>query len=407
MTSKKPLQHRVHHLLEMGTFGGYWSGFFQFFMVALILANVIAVSLETVPSIFKAYQSHFEYFELFTITIFIFEYALRLWVAPLQEEYCLYSAYKARMKYIFSPLAVIDLLAIIPFFLPAVMGIDLRHLRIFRLVKFLKLLRYSPALSSMWRVIYGERHVLFAALVIMFGMVMISSSIMYVIEGPVQPDKFGTIPDAAWWSLATLTTVGYGDVVPISAAGKAVGGVMMIFGLGFYALPIGIIASGFSEEIHRREFYVPSAIIAKAVLFKDMPSDVRDEMASRFKSITVTAGTVLTHRRDDQNGIYLILSGQLSVFYRHRSLSLEAGDLIGEYGVINEHGIQPAIVARKASHLLWLDGSDTHVLLSMWPEFSEELLSLIKKRHMDFVEDGLLSVEESQEIISDLEMKIP
>ena len=154
---------------------------------------------------------------------------------------------------------IIDLLAILPFYLYLLVPFDLRALRVlrlFRLFRLLKLLRYSPALLTLKRVVAREYRALLGALLLMMMLMLFSAAIIYFLEREAQPDKFGSIPAAAWWALATLTTIGYGDIVPITPWGKVFGGIVMLFGLGMFALPIAILATGFSQESARHEFVV-------------------------------------------------------------------------------------------------------------------------------------------------------
>ena len=281
-TLKPTFRRRTYDFLEMGSFGSLAGSVFEGFMVALIIANVTAVALETVDSLWEQYANAFDTFELVSIIIFSIEFLVRLW-ASVERSDNNSSNFMSRLRFIFQPMSIVDLLAILPFYLVLFAAPDLRFLRIFRLLRLLKLVRYSPAMSSLTRVIYAERRALFAALIIMLGLVFFAASFMYFIEKDAQPQVFGNIPQATWWALTTLTTVGYGDVVPITVYGKILGGAVMIFGLAFYAIPIGIIASGFSDEIHRREFVVPDAIIAKSGIFQDMPDEYYDDWVNVAK----------------------------------------------------------------------------------------------------------------------------
>ena len=405
-TLKTTLRRRTYDFLEMGSFGSLAGSIFEGFMIALIIANVTAVALETVDSLWAQYATFFRIFDLVSVIIFSIEFLVRLW-ASVERTGNSSSNFMSRLRFIFQPMSIIDLLAILPFYLMLSSALDLRFLRIFRLLRLLKLVRYSPAMSSLTRVIYAERKALFAALVIMIGLVFFAASFMYLIEKDAQPDSFGNIPQAIWWALTTLTTVGYGDVVPITAYGKLLGGTVMIFGLAFYAIPIGIIASGFSDEIHRREFVVPDAVIAKSGIFEDMPEDVRTELMPRLRSMAVSQGTVITHRRDDENGLFVIIAGEATAFFHHRSIPLMAGDILGEYCILMENGCQPAVVARTACRLLWIEGPDLHILMSIWLEAASRIREYANVRHREYIDDGYLSLTESEEIMALLDTRLP
>ena len=220
------------------------------FLMILISLNVLAIILESVQSIYRTYSELFYYFELASVAIFTIEYLLRVWTSV--EKRSRSGINKTRWQYIRSPLAIIDLLAILPFYLQIFFVIDLRFLRIIRILRVFKLTRYSSAFTLLLNVFKEEKNSLTAAFSILFVLLVISSSGIYLIEHDVQPNDFGSIPSAMWWAMATLTTVGYGDVTPITAGGKFFGGVITIIGMGMVALPTGIIVSGFSEQLRRR-----------------------------------------------------------------------------------------------------------------------------------------------------------
>ncbi|MBX3267656.1 MAG: ion transporter [Acidobacteria bacterium] len=224
-----------------------------FLLMLLIMLNVIAVVLESVDSIAASYASEFYYFEIFSVAVFTLEYLLRLWIAPLDPRYS--GAVRGRIRYAFTPMAVIDLLAILPAFIPLFFAVDLRMmrvLRLFRLFRLLKLGRYVDSLDSLGRVVRAKREVLLVTTTMIVILLLFAGSLMYAAESDAQPDKFPDIPSALWWGIATLTTVGYGDVFPITPLGKLLGGAIAFLGIGMFALPAGILASGFAEEVERR-----------------------------------------------------------------------------------------------------------------------------------------------------------
>ena len=397
--SDTSLRRRTYDFLELGSFGGRIAAGYEAFMVVLIFANVIAVALETVPSLWQNYGIYFHIFDQLSLGIFAVEYAARIWASAERELVIGDTAWQRRFRYMLSPLALLDLVVILPLFLGAFVSTDLRELRIFRLLRLLKLVRYSPALSSLGRVIFSERRALVAAGVVMMGLLFLSSTVMYHLEHIAQPDKFGSIPQAFWWALATLTTVGYGDVVPITVAGKIVAGATMVVGLGFYALPIGIIASGFSDEVHRREFVVPVGMIEDFPAFSRLPREGAKELSTRVRSLLLTPGTVLTHRMDRDNGLYFIVTGEISAFFQHRAVPMRAGDFLGECGLISDGSRQPASVAKTRTRVMWLESTDMHVLLSLYPDLALQIQHYSARRLGELVEDGFLSADERLDMI--------
>lgn len=215
-------------------------------LIVLIILNVTAVILETVDAIYFPWQRAFDVFEAASLCIFIVEYLLRLWVVPENPET------PSRWAWMRSPIAIIDLLAILPALLYLFIPIDLRILRTFRMLRLLKLTRYSPALGMLLAVFEEESGAFFAGFFILMLMLIFAASGAWLAEHEAQPEAFGSIPAAMWWAVATLTTVGYGDVTPITVAGKLFGAIITVVGIGMAALPAGIIASGLNEQIHRR-----------------------------------------------------------------------------------------------------------------------------------------------------------
>ena len=225
-------------------------------LILLITLNVVAIFLETVDSVHSQYQQAFWYFEIFSVVVFTIEYFTRVWCCIDLEDSADSSPLRGRIKYILSPMALIDLIAILPFYLSLYMAIDLRFLRVLRLLRLLKITRYSPAMGALLDVIKKESDALMAAFTVLLMMLVVSSAGIYLLENELQPDTFGDMPHSMWWAIVTLTTVGYGDVVPVTGMGKIFGGIISLLGIGMIALPAAIMASGFAENIqHRKRKY--------------------------------------------------------------------------------------------------------------------------------------------------------
>ena len=223
----------------------------DWFLMTLIAANVIAVIMETEPWLYQQYQTYLYWLEIFSVLVFTIEYILRLWSCPDNPAYKNTILKIARLKYSVTPMAIIDLIAIIPFYLAFLTNIDLRFLRVLRLLRIFKLTRYSEAMTTLLKVLKEEINSFAAAIFIMIVIMIIAASGIFLVEHDDQPEVFGSIPQSMWWSIVTLTTVGYGDIYPISTLGKMFAAVIMIAGVGLVALPTGILASGFSDNLHR------------------------------------------------------------------------------------------------------------------------------------------------------------
>lgn len=245
------LRRRVHGILRVGSKRPIARAV-NASIVVLILLNVVAIILDTVQGLRIAYGPWLDAFEILSVAVFTVEYLARLWVVP--EDPMFRGPVRGRLRWMGTPLAIVDLLAVLPFYLPMVVGLDLRFLRVlrlFRLVRVLKLARYSKAIQSMGRVFRAKRQQLVMTLFLVGVLLVLSSSLMYLAEHEAQPEAFSSIPRTLWWAVITLTTVGYGDAVPITPLGRALGAVIALLGIGMIALPAGILGSGFVDELQR------------------------------------------------------------------------------------------------------------------------------------------------------------
>ena len=378
------MKAQLYHILEAGKTSDRASFIFDVAMTLLIIANVVAFSLETVPHISEQHGPKLDLFNIISVAVFTIEYVLRIWVCTEHGPYQRLSAFQARVRFVRTPMMVIDFLAIAPFYLSFIIGIDLRVLRVFRLLRFFKLARYSPALMSLSRVFWQERRALGAAMIIMSGALLLSSTLLYFIEREAQPEAFGSVPAAMWWSMATLTTVGYGDVVPITAAGRMVGAMVMLFGLGMFALPIGIIATGFSQEIHRRVFAVTGGMVARVPLFSRLDANQIFAIMGRLEALSLPRGAHVAHAGDAADAMYFIVSGEVAVERGEEDLIyLGEGDFFGEMALLQNTERQREITAVADCDLLKLSADDFKMLGRQHPDIHHTVLHVAHERSRD------------------------
>ena len=226
-------------------------------IIALICASVVAVILESVDPLEAKFALQFYWFEVFTVTVFSIEYICRVWssIESPQHASSAENSFAIRLRFIFSFHAIIDLIAILPFYLLTLgllNGFDMRFLRAVRLLRVLKLSRYSSALNMLFITIAENSRSLAASFLILLTIMLLAASGIYYFERDAQPVDFGSIPAAMWWAFATLTTVGYGDVTPVTVGGKVFGAMITVVGVGMVALPTGILASGFAQQLNMR-----------------------------------------------------------------------------------------------------------------------------------------------------------
>lgn len=248
------IKKRVFELISKAEDGDTVGKIVDWTIMALIALSILSIILESFSDINAKWNSAFRVFEVITVAVFTVEYILRIWTADLLYPESMHP----RLKYIFSFMAVIDLLAILPFYLPFVSA-DLRFLRmmrlfrLFRLLQVFKLGRYFEALQVIVKVIQLSGPQLVMSVAICFFVMLFSAIVMYTVENPVQPEQFPNVIASIWWALCTLTTVGYGDVYPITAVGKIFASVISLVGIGIIAIPTGIIAAGFNQVIEKRK----------------------------------------------------------------------------------------------------------------------------------------------------------
>lgn len=248
------VKNRVYQIVERGEKDDKKSIYFDYFIIVLVLLSVISTIWESYPEDSIKYGDYFNAFEFFSITVFTVEYLLRLWTAPL--KYPELPAWKAHFRYVFSFIALIDLLAILPFYLPFLGVEDLRLLRMMRLLRLLrvfKLNRYSRALNLVSDVLKEKGEELVTTVFFALILLLVSSTLMYYIEHDINPNGFPNIIATLWWAVVTLTTVGYGDVVPMTMTGKLLNGITALIGIGVVALPTSILSAGFLEKVEERK----------------------------------------------------------------------------------------------------------------------------------------------------------
>ncbi len=272
--SKTPtLRVKAYQLLESETTSSTVAKLVTFFLITLIITNVAAAITASEPDYFLLYKDALLQFELVSLFIFCVEYLLRVWCAVEATEYNNVSAFKSRVKYILTPIALIDLIAILPFLIAMVFAIDLRALRLIRVLRLLKLTHYFKGFNIFATVIIKESRSIMAAMMVMLFFIIIAASIMQFVEGKAQPEHFGSIMQSFWWAVVTMTTVGYGDVIPITAIGKVISTFIMLAGVALVALPAGMLAGRFGEELRQRKENLDAQITK---VLADGPIDMED-----------------------------------------------------------------------------------------------------------------------------------
>jgi len=380
-TAYRRFRREVHDVLEVGGDAHPMGRVVNGFIIILIFLNAIAFAADTVPELAGRYRWEFAAFNAFSVIVFTVEYALRIWSAVEIPMLSRLPRWQARLRYAMRPMMIIDLLAFLPWYLHWLYPLDLRLLRVFRLFRLLMLVRYSPALQTLGRVVTDEYRALLGALLVILILLLFASSGMYLIERHMQPDKFGSIPQAAWWALATLTTVGYGDVVPVTPLGKMLGGVVMLLGVGMIALPVAIIATGFSQESTRHQFVVTWGMIARVPLFGSMDYSEIAEITKVLYTRTFMPGVPIVRASDAGDAMFIIASGEAVVeISPGQHALLKEGDFFGEMALLEHRRHKHDVVAKTRCRVYVLDSMSLARLERRHPEIMQQIRKMAEAR---------------------------
>ena len=327
---------------------------------------------------------------------FIAEYLLRLIAAPAKPGHEHLASWRARALWAVSPGGIFDLVCA----LPGVLFMTERSwASFFGFIWASKYVRYSPGLASLGRVVRNERQSLFSVL-LGFGIVLLTAaSIAYLLEREANPAVFGSIPAALWWAIVTLTTTGYGDVVPSTIAGRILGGTVMTGGILVFALWSGILANGYAQELRRREFLRTWELVAKVPFFHNIGASLIAEVARLLRPRDYPAGAVVMRRGQPGDCMYFIADGEVEIQLPGQHVYLISGQFFGEVALLTGAPRNATVVATQPSTLLSLDIVDFHELLARQPELARIIHEEAQHRHGETVPRPLaepaLAIDES------------
>ncbi|HVP84790.1 MAG TPA: cyclic nucleotide-gated ion channel [Rhizomicrobium sp.] len=388
-------RYRTYLVLEGGAAAGPLSMAVRAFLVALIIANVVAYIFQSVPWVRKDYLTDLTMFEIFSIAVFAIEYLLRIWTAPEDPVHAAGGPIIGRLRYAIQPMMIVDLLAFAPSLVALIVPfVDLRILLLARLLRLLKIARYSPALTTLADVLKQERRALFGTVLLLICAMVFAASAMHAAEGHIQPDAFGTIPDSMWWAITTLTTVGYGDVVPATSLGRVIAAVTMVTGLGIFALPVGIVATGFVNMIHRRDFVVTFGMLARVPLFRGFDAQLLSEIMTMLRAESVSPGGIVSAQGERAATMYFVVTGTVEVRLHDRKIHFRSGDFFGEVVLLQKTMRAAMIVALDPCRLLTLSASDFERLIQRHPELQTRLPALAAEYVEQLAEEGGILEEE-------------
>jgi len=370
----------VFHLLDEASASRHPVGrWIRRFMITVILVNCATVILATIESFGMNESRMVLILELSALVVFAIDYALRIWVAP--ERLPASAAAKARLGYLVSPLGIVDLLAVMPGVVIGIVADDRGVQALFDMFATLKLLRYFTAIETIAQVLRNERRAIGAALGVMFVLLIFASTVMYMFERSAQPEAFASIPHAMWWGAVTLSTTGYGDLVPITAPGRVFGALVTILGLGMFALPAGILANGFAAELKKRDFVVTWNLVSQVPLFRNLPASEIAELAQLLDYRQLPERYAVVRRGEDADGMYFILTGSVTVEIGEKPIKLGPGQFFGEIALVLGGTRTATVTTIEACELLELSNEDFATLAEDHPTIRDEIARVAQERY--------------------------
>jgi voltage-gated potassium channel len=353
-------------LLEEGELTSVLGRLAQALLITLIIANVVAVALETIPSVYARWHVFFADFEKFSVGAYTIEYIVRMWSSVEDPRIAARGPINGRISFALRPLMIVDLLAFAPSYLSFILPIDLRVLRIFRLFRLVKLARYSHALPALLGVLYAERSALFASGILLVSTMCVTGEVMHLAEGEAQPKVLGTLPDAMYWAITTLTTVGYGDVVPVTPLGKFIAGLTEVLGLLLFALPIGIIWSTIKQQ----------------PLFQGFDVTAMTDLMESLKADIVPEHGQITLAGEPANALSLIVSGIARAESEDADGALKEGAIIGPEALHHQATYAQTVTALTTVRVMVLSHEDLRRLARKNPLLRQRV-ELAIKTHLD------------------------
>lgn len=374
------LRHKLYEILEDEESSLPARRWLHHVLMVLIVLSVLAAVLDTVASIRLAWDRWLRAVEYGCVALFTIEYALRVWVAVEDRAGRYDHPLRGRLRYMATPMALIDLLAILPTYLALIVPGDFLLLRTLRILRILKITRYSPALATFEVVLVNERRSLMAAGTILAVALLLAAGALHHVEGEVQPENFGSIPAAMWWAIATLTTVGYGDVVPITPLGRLLAGIVAVVGIGMFALPTAILGAGFAYELNKRNFATTAAMVARVPLFDHLGPAQLAELTALLRPRRLPPRYTVMRRGEHADAMYFIDEGQVVARYADRRTVLSPGSFFGEMGLIEGRPRQASIITLTTCRLLELQAGDFHRLLASDARLRQAILDDVARR---------------------------
>ena len=340
------------------------------FLLAVGIVVTVAM-VETLPNFDRATGSFIYNFQEAALVVLTVEFFLRIWVEP--EKTAPAGELVCRIAYLKSPLGIVDFLAVLPAWVGLIYPVELHWFELAAALSLFKLSRYVPALSLVANVVVRQGRSIFAALVVLSILLVFAATVIYLFEYEAQPNSFESIPQSLWWAISTMATVGYGDMAPITPIGRLIGGVAMVFGIAMFAVPAGILASGFAEELRKRDFVVNWQSVARVPLFARLDANAISSVAQLLKPRSVSTNQAIVRRGDVAESMYFIMEGEVEVELTPTPIRLKQGDFFGEIALVENIRRTATIFSVANCRLLVLEAVDFHRLVDQIPELKEQI----------------------------------
>ena len=378
------LRARIWGLLDP-TRHGHAAGQVRALEILLIMIGIFSVSAGTVEWVAPATRAVAAGVTGIVAVLFFVEYLVRLWIAPEDPNLRSTTEARSRLRWVVSAEGVIDLLAVVPAVAAASGGARLgaESASVFVLLWVLKLATHAPGVGLIARVFHNERSALGAAATLFIIVLLSAATIARWLEGERQPEHFGSIPASLWWAVVTLTTTGYGDVVPQSALGRVVGGLVMLCGISVLAMLAGILATGFAEEVRRREFVRIWDLVARVPFFADVGAIAIADIVGHLRSRSYPAGATVIHEGAVGDSMFFIVTGEVEVRIGSRTRTLRDGNFFGEMALLDRKPRSADVVTVTPCTVLVLNVADFYQLASRQPALIASIDTEAKRRRVD------------------------
>ena len=340
------------------------------FLLAIGVVVTVAM-VETLPNFDRTASSFTYNIREAALVVLTVEFFLRIWVEP--EKTAPAGELVCRIAYLKSPLGIVDFLAVLPAWVGLIYPVELHWFELAAALSLFKLSRYVPALSLVANVVVRQGRSIFAALVVLSILLVFAATVIYLFEYEAQPNSFESIPQSLWWAISTMATVGYGDMAPITPIGRLIGGVAMVFGIAMFAVPAGILASGFAEELRKRDFVVNWQSVARVPLFARLDANAISSVAQLLKPRSVSANQAIVRRGEVAESMYFIMEGEVEVELTPTPIRLKQGDFFGEIALVENIRRTATIFSVTNCRLLVLEAVDFHRLIDQIPELKEQI----------------------------------